>query len=61
MAKQFLFGADGRRELEDGVRKLAKAVRVTLGPTGRSVLQCARFRCQTALPRSRTTARFIGC
>ena len=43
MAKQFLFGADGRHELEDGVRKLAKAVKVTLGPTGRSVLLEKKF------------------
>ncbi len=38
MAKQLLFDEDVRRKLRDGVRKLARAVRVTLGPTGRNVI-----------------------
>src|SRR5438093_6282400 len=38
MAKQLLFSADARRQLEAGVDKLANAVRVTLGPKGRNVV-----------------------
>ena len=43
MAKQFLFDSEGRRELETGVRKLARTVRVTLGPKGRNVLLEKKF------------------
>src|ERR671923_236160 len=37
-AKQILFGADARRSLEEGVDRLADAVRITLGPRGRNVV-----------------------
>jgi len=37
-AKQMLFDADARTAMREGVRKLAEAVKVTLGPTGRNVL-----------------------
>jgi chaperonin GroEL len=37
-AKQILFGADARRALEEGVDRLADAVRITLGPRGRNVV-----------------------
>jgi len=37
-AKQMLYDADARTAMLDGVRKLAAAVKVTLGPTGRNVL-----------------------
>jgi len=37
-AKQMLFDADARMAMHEGVRKLADAVKVTLGPTGRNVL-----------------------
>ncbi|HYZ92740.1 MAG TPA: chaperonin GroEL [Actinomycetota bacterium] len=37
-AKQILFGADARRALEEGVDRLANAVRITLGPRGRNVV-----------------------
>lgn len=38
MAKQIQFGDDARAQLTAGVRKLADAVRVTLGPKGRNVI-----------------------
>ncbi len=38
MAKQLLFEDDARRRILTGARKLADAVRVTMGPTGRNVL-----------------------
>ncbi|MEM7166429.1 MAG: chaperonin GroEL [Planctomycetota bacterium] len=38
MAKQIFFDNEGREQLNRGVRKLADAVRVTLGPTGRNVM-----------------------
>src|SRR5688500_9638057 len=38
MAKDILFGAEARRALEDGVDRLANAVKITLGPKGRNVV-----------------------
>ncbi|MGE0713537.1 MAG: chaperonin GroEL [Planctomycetota bacterium] len=38
MAKQLVFDDEARRKIKTGVTKLAKAVKVTLGPTGRHVL-----------------------
>jgi len=38
MAKQLMFGEEGRRKILDGVRKLARAVKVTMGPTGKVVV-----------------------
>ena len=38
MAKQLLFDEDARRKILSGVRKLAKTVKVTLGPSGRNVI-----------------------
>src|SRR5688572_16263186 len=37
-SKELRFGADARRALEDGVDRLANAVRITLGPRGRNVV-----------------------
>src|SRR5437762_11565226 len=37
-AKTIEYGAAARRSLEDGMNKLADAVRVTLGPRGRNVV-----------------------
>jgi chaperonin GroEL len=37
-AKTFLFGEDARHKIIDGVNTLADAVKVTLGPRGRTVL-----------------------
>jgi chaperonin GroEL len=38
MAKDIIFSDDARNKLYDGVKKLADAVRVTMGPRGRNVL-----------------------
>lgn len=38
MAKQIKFGDDARQKLLNGVEKLAKAVKITLGPKGRNVV-----------------------
>jgi chaperonin GroEL len=38
MAKQLMFDETARAELRDGLRELAEAVKVTLGPTGRNVI-----------------------
>jgi chaperonin GroEL len=38
MAKQLMFDDTARTELRDGLRELADAVKVTLGPTGRNVI-----------------------
>ena len=38
MAKQIIFSDDARAKLLAGVRKLADAVRVTMGPKGQNVV-----------------------
>jgi chaperonin GroEL len=38
MAKQYLFEADARQRIAAGAKKLADAVKVTLGPAGRNVV-----------------------
>ena len=38
MAKMISFDEEARRSLEEGMNKLADAVRVTLGPKGRNVV-----------------------
>ncbi|MDA1194260.1 MAG: chaperonin GroEL [Planctomycetota bacterium] len=38
MAKQYLFATDARQRIAAGVTQLANAVRVTLGPAGRTVI-----------------------
>jgi chaperonin GroEL len=38
MAKQIMFDDDARQKVKAGIEKLAKAVRVTLGPAGRNVI-----------------------
>jgi chaperonin GroEL len=38
MPKQILFGEEARKALQEGVRKSAHAVKVTLGPRGRNVV-----------------------
>jgi len=38
MAKQLLYGLDARLKVLEGIRKLTRAVAVTLGPTGHNVL-----------------------
>ncbi len=37
-AKKMAFGSDARSAIRDGVKKLSKAVKITLGPCGRNVI-----------------------
>ena len=37
-AKKIAFGTDARSAIREGVKKLAKAVKITLGPCGRNVI-----------------------
>ncbi len=43
MAKQLMFGEEGARKALAGIRKLAAAVKVTLGPSGRNVILDKKF------------------
>jgi len=43
MAKQLLFDEDARRRMFEGVQKLSRAVKVTLGPRGRNVVIEKKF------------------
>ena len=38
MAKQLKYGDEARRAILEGVEKLSRAVKVTLGPKGRNVV-----------------------
>src|ERR1700728_3709674 len=38
MAKEILFGEDARKALQEGIRKSARSVKVTLAPRGRNVV-----------------------
>ncbi len=38
MAKQISYDSEAREHIPQGVRKLARAVKVTLGPRGRNVI-----------------------
>ncbi|MEE9165913.1 MAG: chaperonin GroEL [Candidatus Neomarinimicrobiota bacterium] len=59
MAKQIEFGSDARRALKRGVDKLAKAVRVTLGPKGRNVVLEKKFGAPTSTKDGVTVAKEI--
>ncbi|MBS3764589.1 MAG: chaperonin GroEL, partial [Planctomycetes bacterium] len=37
-AKQLIYSDDARKQMLNGIQKLADAVRVTMGPTGRNVI-----------------------
>jgi len=43
MAKQIIFAEDARAKIKSGIDQMAKAVRVTLGPKGRSVVIEKKF------------------
>ena len=43
MAKQIIFSEDARSKMKAGIEKVASAVRVTLGPKGRSVVLDKKF------------------
>ena len=51
-AKKIAFGQEAREAIREGVRQLAKAVKVTLGPRGRNVVigKAGRTVSQAILP-----------
>ncbi|HID95223.1 MAG TPA: chaperonin GroEL [Candidatus Latescibacteria bacterium] len=59
MAKKLLFGAEAREELLNGVNTMANAVRVTLGPRGRTVLLDKKFGAPTVTNDGVTVAKEI--
>jgi len=58
-AKRILFDQDAREKIRHGVRKLAKAVKVTLGPRGRNVVIAKSFGSPTVTKDGVTVAKEI--
>jgi chaperonin GroEL len=59
MAKQLLFAEDARRRMYHGVRQLAEAVKVTLGPKGRNVVLEKKFGSPTITKDGVTVAKEV--
>jgi chaperonin GroEL len=59
MAKQLTFDEEARHALLAGVRKLAKAVKATLGPAGRNVILDKKFGSPTITKDGVTVAKEI--
>ena len=59
MAKQLIFGDEARREILMGVERLARAVKVTLGPKGRNVVIDKKFGSPTVTKDGVTVAKEI--
>ncbi|MEK7746472.1 MAG: TCP-1/cpn60 chaperonin family protein, partial [Elusimicrobiota bacterium] len=59
MAKQIVYDVDARKKLQDGVNKLADAVRGTLGPRGRAVILEKKFGSPTVIDDGVTIAKEI--
>ncbi len=59
MAKQLKYGDEARRLILDGVEKLARAVKVTLGPKGRNVILDKKFGSPTVTKDGVTVAKEI--
>ncbi|MFA6129740.1 MAG: chaperonin GroEL [Candidatus Omnitrophota bacterium] len=59
MAKQLLFSDDARRKILSGVEQLAAAVKVTLGPKGRNVVNDKKFGSPTITKDGVTVAKEI--
>jgi len=58
-AKKIAFGTDARTAIQKGVRKLAKAVKITLGPCGRNVVLEKSFGSPTVTKDGITVAKEI--
>ena len=58
-AKKIAFGTDARAAVREGVQKLAKAVRITLGPCGRNVVLEKSFGSPTVTKDGVTVAKEI--
>ncbi len=59
MAKQLKYGDEARRAILEGVEKLGRAVRVTLGPKGRNVVLDKKFGSPTVTKDGVTVAKEI--
>ena len=59
MAKQIIYSEEGRMRLKAGVDKLANAVKVTLGPKGKTVILSKRFGSPTIIDDGVTIAKEI--
>ncbi len=59
MPKQLMFDQEARNKIRDGVAKLARAVRVTMGPTGRNVVLQKSFGKPTVTKDGVTVAKEI--
>eukprot|EP00828_Plagiopyla_frontata_P049206 TRINITY_DN9706_c0_g1_i1.p2 TRINITY_DN9706_c0_g1~~TRINITY_DN9706_c0_g1_i1.p2 ORF type:complete len:207 (-),score=56.37 TRINITY_DN9706_c0_g1_i1:12-632(-) len=58
-AKKIAFGTDARSAIRDGVKKLASAVKITLGPCGRNVILEKSFGSPTVTKDGVTVAKEI--
>src|SRR5512142_2801413 len=58
-AKQLLFDEAARQALREGVKKLAKAVKITLGPKGRNVVLDKKFGSPTVTKDGVTVAKEV--
>jgi len=58
-AKKIAFGTDARASIRDGVKKLAKTVKITLGPCGRNVILQKSFGSPTVTKDGVTVAKEI--
>ncbi len=59
MAKQIIYSEEGRMRLKAGVDKMANAVKVTLGPKGKSVILSKKFGSPTIVDDGVTIAKEI--
>lgn len=59
MAKQIIYSDDARMRLKSGVDKMANAIKVTLGPKGRSVVLDRKFGSPTVIDDGVTIAKEI--
>jgi len=59
MAKQLIYDQEARQKILDGVSKLSRAVRVTLGPKGRNVVLDKKFGSPTVTKDGVTVAKEI--
>jgi len=58
-AKQLLFDEEARRNIKNGIKKLADAVRVTMGPTGRNLILEKSFGSPTVTKDGVTVAKEV--
>jgi len=58
-AKQIAFDTDAREKMLNGIRKLARAVKITLGPSGRVVVLEKSFGAPTVTKDGVTVAKEI--